>query len=338
MSQGLVHPAVGLREDLADVISVVDAKNTPVSSMAKKGADLTNGSVFSWQADSYNDPSFDGVLTNADVSTFADPAANRALLSGRAQKFRRSIKVDDFAQNVDNVAGVGKKKEMARGVSRSLVEIARDLESAICSDNDSQEQAGATPFKTRGLGSWIGGTTTDLPIPAAYQTPAGSINNTAMSSLTEANVQSMLQSIYTVTGQINTMVLVCGPELKRKFTEFTRFATGSDSAQELSIRTFTQPTEARKITAKVDTFEGDFGTISLLPSLSTRRTRTKPPSFAVATCWTRTCWSCVMAVAPASKSWKTRAVDLAVSSTPSARSFAGIRSPSVSSTRLPSNT
>jgi hypothetical protein len=267
MSQGLVHPAVGLREDLADVISVVDAKNTPVSSMAKKGQDLSNGSVFSWQADSYNDPSFDGVLTNADVSTFADPAANRALLSGRAQKFRRSIKVDDFAQNVDNVAGVGKKKEMARGVSRSLVELARDIESAICSDNDSQEQSGAAPFKTRGLGSWIGGTATDLPIPAAYQTPAGSINNTAMSSLTEANVQSMLQSIYTVTGQINTMVLVCGPELKRKFTEFTRFATGSDSAQELSIRTFTQPTEARKITAKVDTFEGDFGTISLLPSL-----------------------------------------------------------------------
>lgn len=267
MSQGLVHPAVGLREDLADVISVVDAKNTPVSSMAKKGADLANGSVFSWQADSYNDPSFDGVLTNADVSTFADPAANRALLSGRAQKFRRSIKVDDFAQNVDNIAGVGKKKEMARGVSRSLIEMARDIESAICSDNDSQEQTGATPFKTRGLGRWIGGTATDLPVPAAYQTPAASVNADAMSALTETSVQSILQSIYTVTGQINTMVLVCGPELKRKFTEFTRFATGSDSAQELSIRTFTQPTEARKITAKVDTFEGDFGTISLLPSL-----------------------------------------------------------------------
>ena len=269
MSQGLVHPAVGLREDLADVISVVDAKNTPISSMAKKGADLTNGSVFSWQADSYNDPSFDGVLTNADVSTFADPAANRALLSGRAQKFRRSIKVDDFAQNVDNVAGVGKKKEMARGVSRSLVEMARDIESAIASDNDSQEQSGATPFKTRGLGKWIAAHsgTGDLPVPAAYATPSASLNATAMSSLTEANVQSMLQSIYTVTGQINTMVLVCGPELKRKFTEFTRFATGSDAAQELSIRTFTQPTEARKITAKVDTFEGDFGTISLLPSL-----------------------------------------------------------------------
>lgn len=268
MSQGLVHPAVGLREDLADVISVVDAKNTPISSMAKKGADLTNGAVFSWQADSYNEPSFDGVLTNADVSSFDDPAKNRALLSGRAQKFRRAIKVDDFAQNVDDVAGVGKKKEMARGVSRSLVELARDLESAFASDRDSRQQSGATSYRTRGLGEWIKATAqTDLPVPEAYRTPSASINNTAMASLTEANVQSVLQSIYTVTGQINTMVLVCGPELKRKFTEFTRFATGSDAAQELSIRTFTQPTEARKITAKVDTFEGDFGTISLLPSL-----------------------------------------------------------------------
>jgi hypothetical protein len=268
MSQGLVHPAVGLREDLSDVISVVDAKNTPVTSMAKKGADLTNGSVFSWQADAYNDPSFDGVLTSADVTTFDDPAKNRALLSGRAQKFRRSIKVDDFAQNVDVVAGVGKKKEMARGVSRAIVELKRDIESAACSDNDSQEQSGATPYKTRGLGSWISASAqTDLPVPSAFRTPSGSINSTAIASLTEAQVQGILQSVYTVTGQINTMTLVCGPELKRAFTGFTRFATGTDAAAELSIRTFTQSAEAKKITAKVDTFEGDFGTVSLLPTL-----------------------------------------------------------------------
>jgi hypothetical protein len=267
MSQGLVHPAVGLREDLADVISVVDAKNTPVSSMAKKGADLANGSVFSWQADSY----MTRRSTASSPMPMSAPSLIRPLTAPSSPAAPRSSAAPSKSMTLPRTSitslALARKKEMARGVSRSLVELARDIESAICSDNESQEQSGATPFKTRGLGSWIGGTTTDLPIPAAYQTPAGSINNTAMSSLTEANVQSMLQSIYTVTGQINTMVLVCGPELKRKFTEFTRFATGSDSAQELSIRTFTQPTEARKITAKVDTFEGDFGTISLLPSL-----------------------------------------------------------------------
>jgi hypothetical protein len=87
MSQGTVFPNFsGLREDLADVISIVDNKNTPVTSTARKGADITNPGVFSWQADEYKDPSFDGILTNADVSTFDDASSTRALLSGRAHE------------------------------------------------------------------------------------------------------------------------------------------------------------------------------------------------------------------------------------------------------------
>ncbi|MEN9833593.1 MAG: hypothetical protein RL753_747 [Bacteroidota bacterium] len=266
MSQGLVHPATGLREDLADVISVIDQKNTPVTSRIKAGSDLTNGSVFSWQADSYNDPSFDGVLTNADVTTFDDPAKNRVLLSGRAQKFRRSIKVDDFAQNVDNVAGVGKKKEMARGVSRALIELKRDMESAFCSSNDSQEQSGTNPYKTRGLGSWISNSAqTDLPVPASFRTPSASINTTATSSLTESDVAAVLQSVYEQTGTIDTMDLVTGPNLKKRFSEFTRYSSGSNTA--LSTRQYTASLNDRTVISTVDTYIGDFGTINLVPTL-----------------------------------------------------------------------
>jgi hypothetical protein len=266
MSQGLVHPATGLREDLADVISVIDQKNTPVTSRIKAGSDLTNGSVFSWQADSYNDPSFDGVLTNADVTTFDDPAKNRVLLSGRAQKFRRSIKVDDFAQNVDNVAGVGKKKEMARGVSRALIELKRDMESAFCSSNDSQEQSGTNPYKTRGLGSWISSSAqTDLPVPASFRTPSASINTTATASLTESDVAAVLQSVYEQTGTIDTMDLVTGPNLKKRFSEFTRYSSGSNTA--LSTRQYTASLNDRTVISTVDTYIGDFGTINLVPTL-----------------------------------------------------------------------
>jgi hypothetical protein len=265
MSQGLVHPATGLREDLADVISVIDQKNTPVTSRIKAGSDLTNGSVFSWQADSYNDPSFDGVLTNADVTTFDDPAKNRVLLSGRAQKFRRSIKVDDFAQNVDNIAGVGKKKEMARGVSRALIELKRDMESAFCSDNESQEQAGVTPYKTRGLGKWIATSQTDLPVAASFVTPSASINTTATASLTEADVAAVLQSVYEQTGTIDTMDLVTGPNLKKRFSEFTRYSSGSNTA--LSTRQYTASLNDRTVISTVDTYIGDFGTINLVPTL-----------------------------------------------------------------------
>lgn len=266
MSQGLVHPATGLREDLADVISVIDQKNTPVTSRIKSGSDLTNGSVFSWQADSYNDPSFDGVLTNADVTTFDDPAKNRVLLSGRAQKFRRSIKVDDFAQNVDNIAGVGKKKEMARGVSRALIELKRDMESAFCSDNESQEQAGTSPYKTRGLGKWIqAAAQTDLPVPSAFRTPSASVNTTGTSTLTESDVAAVLQSVYEQTGTIDTMDLVTGPNLKKRFSEFTRYSSGSNTA--LSTRQYTASLNDRTVISTVDTYIGDFGTINLVPTL-----------------------------------------------------------------------
>jgi hypothetical protein len=268
MSQGTVFPNFsGLREDLADVISIVDNKNTPVTSTARKGADITNPGIFSWQASEYNEPSFDGVLTNADVSTFDDANASRALLSGRAMKVRRSVKVDDFTQ-ISDIAGIGKNKAFAHSVSKSLVELKRDIEAAVCSDRDSQEQASTNPYRTRGLGSWINASAqTDLPVPAAFRTPSGSINTTATASLTESEVQAVLQSMYQVTGTMNSMMLVCGPELKRAFTNFTRFAGGTDNKAGLSVRTFSQSAESKKIVASIDSFHGDFGVLDIVPSL-----------------------------------------------------------------------
>lgn len=268
MSQGTVFPNFsGLREDLADVISIVDNKNCPVTSTARKGADISNPGVFSWQADEYKEPSFDGVLTNSDVATFDDASSTRALLSGRAQKFRRSVKVDDYTQ-ISDIAGIGKNKSFAHAVSKSLVELKRDIESAVCSDRDSQEQSGTNPYRTRGLGSWINASAqSDLPVSSAFRTPAGSINTTATGSLTESEVQSVLQSMYTVTGTMNDMMLVCGPELKRAISNFTRFAGGTDNKAGLSIRTFTQSAESKTITASIDSFHGDFGILTIVPTL-----------------------------------------------------------------------
>lgn len=257
----------GLREDLSDLIAVVDAKSKPLLALAKKGAELVNPDVHSWQADGYNTPSFDGVLASDDVSTYDSPAAQRAKLSGRCQKFRRSIMVDDFAANISDVAGVGRKKEMARGAAKSIEEIGRDIEAAFCSDRDSQQQSGSNPYRTRGLGSWIASAAqTDLPVDANYRTPAGSITSTATDSITEGSIQNLLQSIYEQTGTVKNLVLLCGPTLKRRFTEFTRTQAGSTNVA-LNVKTYTQGAAEKKITATIDMFEGDFGSLQLLPSL-----------------------------------------------------------------------
>lgn len=256
----------GARQDLADLIHITDAKSTPVTSMARKGKEPINP-VFSWQADSYKDPIFDGVLSNKDVDSFDDPAQNRVLLDGRIQKFRRATQVDDFAQNVTEVAGIGKKKELARAIKMDLEHIKRDIESAVCSDRESQKQDGANPNRMRGLGSWLQSTAqTDLPVPAAQRTPAGSIVTTAVASLTEDGIGDFLQSMYEQVGKPIEYVLVCGPTLKRRFTGFTKTQFANENTAAV-IRTFQSEAENKKITNVVDIFEGDCGTLTLMLSL-----------------------------------------------------------------------
>lgn len=268
MAETLVTSQVGKREQLSDLIALSDLKATPVYSLANKSKDLVNP-LFSWQATAYNTASYDGVLSNEDVSTYTDPAANRALLSGRIQKFWQPIKVDDIAANVTDVAGIGKGKEFANGIRQAIVEVKRAIESAICSDNDSQAQSGSTPYKTRGLGSWISSTAqsdTATAVPAAYRTPAASIDGTAMASLTESNVNAVLESIYTQVGEKKNFTLVCGPKLKTAFSGFTRtqFANTNTGS---SVKTYNSNLADKKIINCVEVYEGDFGTLNLLPSL-----------------------------------------------------------------------
>jgi len=216
-----------------------------------------------------NEPVLTGVLSNQDATTFSNQAANRARLYGRIQKLWRLPKVDDLAESVSDVAGIGRKREMARSVTRSLQELARDLESVFCSDQDSTEQSGTTPYKTRGLGSWISNSAQSdsaTAVPAAYRTPAASISTTATNSITDGTIQALLQSLYEQCGKNKSYTLLCGPTLKRRFTGFQQVQFGSANTG-ATVRLFNQDAADLSYTAKIDLFSGDFGDLALTPSL-----------------------------------------------------------------------
>jgi hypothetical protein len=265
---GTLFPAVGNREDLLDVLTVVDAKNCPISSsIAKTGADISNPAVYSYLADSYNAPTTDGVVDSADVSEFSDATANRVLLSARAQKLRRTVRVSDFQANLADVAAIGRKKEFAKATAKSLVELKRDVEATISSDNDSVEGSGSTAYKTRGLGEWIKATAqTDLPVPASQRTPSASITNTATTALTESNLQNVLQSIYEQTGSQDRLILVAGPSLKKAITNFTRFTVNSTSSV-FNLRQTAQAANSDRLVSNISFYEGDFSTVEIVTSL-----------------------------------------------------------------------
>jgi len=254
----------GQREDLSDAMVLIEPGDTPMFSMCKKAKEPTNV-LFQWPADRYNDPQTAGVLASDDVTSFDDEHANRVLLSGRIQKVRRAFQVDDLVENVADLAGVGRKQAFNKSAAKALVELKIDIEAIMGSDNDSQVQSGAAPYKTRGVGSWISSTAqsdTATAVDAAFRTPAASIISTATTSPTENNVIDVLQSIYGVRRARRNYDLVCGVALKRAFTNFIRTQSASTNVMS-SVRAFNSNVEDKKIVNTIDIYEGDFGILSL---------------------------------------------------------------------------
>ena len=274
----LVEPnQVGKREQLFDIIALDDYKEKPLLAMIPKEQKLQNMQI-SWQADQYATPDTGGSADGTPVGNIENAAADRARIYVYAQKFRRTAGVGSIAEEISKVAGAS-EGEMAMAIDKKLEEISRDIESALGSDNATQAEAStAVPYKLRGLGDWIASSAqTVLPVDSNYRTPADSIKNTAMASLTEAIFKGVLESVFTTYGKSQDLDLVCGTALKKVITGFTQTSSGSTNTQ-VSVRSFNANLSERKITANITIYEGDFNTIKTHTSLLLAQTGTAAPS------------------------------------------------------------
>jgi len=255
---------VGKREDLADYISLVDAKDTPIVSMVPKGSKPGN-TLLQWQADNMPSPQSTGSVDGVDVSSYENLNSGRALINNYIQVFQRAIRVSPLAVDVSIVAGL--RDELAGMIAKGIKLLKRDMELTVSSDNDMQADNGTVPYLTRGLGSWIqNGAQALNPVPSAFRTPSASINTTATGSFAETDAQGVLTSIYGQTGQFKTYDTVVGTSLKRAFSNLLYTTTASGTNQYQSIRTLNRDASSDVYSASVDVFNGDFGSLRLHPS------------------------------------------------------------------------
>ena len=262
----------GKREELADLIALVDAKDTPFTSMAKKGSKPGN-TLFRWQADSLPTPKATGTVDGTDVSSYDNYVKDgsttyRAELSNYIQIFRRSVRVSPLTQDISTVAGV--RDELANNVAKGIQALKRDMEVTFCSNNSAQADNGTNPYLTRGLHKWlqpIATKDTVLPVIDQFCTPTANRSTVGTAALTESVVQDVLTGIYSQTGQYRDYDALVGTALKRAFTNlvFTT-AQGSGTAPMTAIRTLNRESDASSYISSVDVFEGDFGKLRLHPS------------------------------------------------------------------------
>jgi len=250
------------REDLSDVLTILEPERTPLLSLAKKGK--ANGTFFEWQVHDLATPAFAGVLEGEDETTFTNQVANRAKLGNHIQVFRQNYQVSNIQELVD-VAGVD--NEFANAEGKAVRQMKRDIESALCSAQDRDQDDGTNPYKTRGLLKWLGEGGQPADIPAAYQSIASV--TLGGSSFTEANLNGLLQDLYEANGMPGgQLTLLAGPTLKRDISDFAR-QEGTTTALNFQV---TQPAESKKISLVVNMYEGDFGNVAVIPSLFLNRT------------------------------------------------------------------
>jgi len=262
MAKATTLNVTGNREQLLDWMSLVEPEMKPVFTRAKKKK--ATSTFPEWQVDSMEEPSFDGVDEGTDVTSFDNKRSNSARLGNYIQHFRRTYQVSNIQELVDT-AGV--KSEFAYGAAKAVRELGRDVESAICSSNDRQQQAGAgTPYKMRGFFRWLGyngtaGNNYPSDIPADQQLGASGNYVDTGGTLTEANLNSVMQNLYEANGapQGNYM-FVGNPAIRSQVSDFGRVNTAND------VYRRNEDATSGKMTSHITLYEGDFGIVEVVPA------------------------------------------------------------------------
>ena len=260
MAKATSYNTSGNKEDLTSIISTLEPEATPFVSLMKKGK--ATGTFFEMQVDRLNSPEFGGVSEGEDVTSFTNQSADRARIGNYIQKFRDTFMVSDIQEMVDS-AGIS--SEFANAESKAVRNVKRSIESAFCSAQDRQADAGAgAPYKTRGMLKWLGVGGQPSDVPAFAQNVA----NDTTATQTETTFNSVLQELYEANGMPGgQLTLLAGPALKQQISDFSRVSSSTRNTYQVN-----QDAESKKITLSVNLYDGDFGTVAIVPSLFINRT------------------------------------------------------------------
>ena len=245
---------VSNREDLTDVLTILAPEETPILSSAnKERASATN---VEWTVDSLAAPSTAGISEGADVTAFTDQFAGRARLGNRVQKFRRDYMVSDLQEAVDSVGPA----KIAQAEAKAIRELKRDVEATLAGTQDKATEDGAgTANRLRGLGDWLDNSGPD-DVPADFRTPTDSIKDQSGTAITEEEFNTIISSIFKVTGSTNNLMMVADVGVRQTVSDFARTSGSSDN----SVRNVNYNGESGSIKLSVDLYESDHGVVSIV--------------------------------------------------------------------------
>lgn len=248
------YTAVGNREDLQDKIYMVSPEKTPVVSAIRRFKATQR--LHEWQRDSLATPNKDNAVVEGDdrTGTAASPTQR---VANTVQLFD---KVAVVSSTQEKTKSAGRSSEMKYQISKRMVELKRDLEAMVLSDNVAVQGNSTTARKSAGLGAML---YSNVSHGGAGATPAhtSGLAATAQTAGTnrafaESQLKTVMQSIYTNSGEMPSIISMT-PSHKATFSGFAGIA-----ANRVNVKKGSQGT----IVGGADVYISDFGELTVVPN------------------------------------------------------------------------
>lgn len=254
------YSAVGIREDLANVIFNISPQTTPFVSNMTKRRKVSN-TFFEWQTDSLAAAAANAQIDGDDLSSYTAVTAT-SRLGNYTQIMRKDFIIADNLGGTLDLAG--RRSEIAYQLAKKGDELKRDMEFNLCGVNQAAVAGNnTTARKTASLSAFIK-TNTSRGTGGADPTVSSGVVNAAATdgtqrAITETLLKTVLQSVWSEGGE--PKMAMVGPHVKTVISGFAGIAAQRYMAPSDSPTT---------IIGAADVYMSDFGSVQIVPSRFSR--------------------------------------------------------------------
>jgi len=255
--------AVGIREDLSDVISRIDPTETPFFSAI--GKSKASAKYHEWQIQNLAAAATVGsnaALDGADAATASATPTTR--VGNRTQIMTKTAKVSGGLQAVDTA---GRANEMEYQVLLKGLELRRDMEVQLVQNGASRADNGTNTGLSASFESWLVTNVsrgTGSPVGASGGFSAGAVaaptDAGTARAFTETLLKGVLASVFSAGGKPSIIML--DPIQKQTFSSFAGLAQTR----------VTQDAKKNQVSiiGAADIYVSDFGQLAAVPNIFQR--------------------------------------------------------------------
>jgi hypothetical protein len=247
------YSAIGIREDLSNVIYNISPEETPfISNVSRENVKNT---YFEWQTDALAAASAsNAALEGDDISSFT-AVTPTSRVGNYTQISTKNVIISGTLEAVDKA---GRRSELTYQLAKMGSELKRDMESALLANQAAVAGNTTTARRTAGLPAWLT-SNTDFGVggadPTVGSTPTAARTDGTQRAFTETLLKTVVAEVWNSGG--TPKMLMVGSFNKQAASAFSGIAT--------KFRDVPAGQQAQIIGA-ADVYVSDFGTINIVPN------------------------------------------------------------------------